>query len=133
MVLVQIWPLFQLFFFRQYRPGKCLLPYSIIKKPLSSLQTQEVKKDQKLQFLKLFFLANIGQENVFYDVLERENGFRSYKNNKSKKSKNWHFFIAVNPWFWCKKAIFPTFVFRQYRPGKCLLWYSRTKKRFSGL
>ena len=32
-----------------------------------------------------------------------------------------------------KMAIFPTFFFRQYRPGKCLLPYSRTKKRFSRL
>ena len=30
-----------------------------------------------------------------------------------------------------KMAIFPTFLFRQYRPGKCLLRYSRTKKRLS--
>ena len=28
-------------------------------------------------------------------------------------------------------AIFPTFNFGQYRPGKCLLRYSRTKKRLS--
>ena len=27
-----------------------------------------------------------------------------------------------------KMAIFPTLLFRQYRPGKCLLRYSKTKK-----
>ena len=32
-----------------------------------------------------------------------------------------------------KMAIFPTFLFRQYRPGKCLLRSSRTKKRLSNL
>ena len=32
-----------------------------------------------------------------------------------------------------KIAIFPTFFFRQYRPGKCLLRYSRTKKHLSRL
>ena len=32
-----------------------------------------------------------------------------------------------------KMAIFPTSFFRQYRPGKCLLRYSRTEKRFSRL
>ena len=42
-------------------------------------------------FPTLFFLGNIGQENVFYDILERKNAFLGYKNNKSKKSKNWHF------------------------------------------
>ena len=35
-----------------------------------------------------FFFGNIGQENVFYDILERKNAFLSYKNKKFKKSKN---------------------------------------------
>ena len=32
----------------------------------------------------IFFLGNIGQENLFYDILERENAFLGYKNNKFK-------------------------------------------------
>ena len=44
-----------------------------------------------------FFLANIGQENVFDDILERKNVFLSYKNKKFKKSKNLHFSKGVNP------------------------------------
>ena len=43
---------------------------------------------QKWPFFQLFFLGNIGQENVFYDFLERNNAFVSYKNKKFKKSKN---------------------------------------------
>ena len=39
-------------------------------------------------FSKSFFLGNIGQENVFYEILERENTFLGYKNKKFKKSKN---------------------------------------------
>ena len=39
-------------------------------------------------FSNLFFLDNIGQENVFYDIQERENAFLGYKNRKFKKSKN---------------------------------------------
>ena len=35
-----------------------------------------------------FFLGNIGQENVFYDILERKNYFLGYQNNKFKKLKN---------------------------------------------
>ena len=35
-----------------------------------------------------FFLGNIGQENVFYDILERKNAFLGYKNKKFKKCKN---------------------------------------------
>ena len=43
---------------------------------------------QNWPFLHLFLLGNIGQENVFYDILERKNAFLGYKNNKFKKSKN---------------------------------------------
>ena len=32
-----------------------------------------------------FFLGNIGQENVFYDILERKNAFLGYKKKKFKK------------------------------------------------
>ena len=39
-------------------------------------------------FQTFFFLRNIGQENVFYDIPERENAFLGYKNKKFKKSKN---------------------------------------------
>ena len=35
-----------------------------------------------------FFLGNIAQGNVFYDILERKNAFQGSKNNKLKKSKN---------------------------------------------
>ena len=62
-------------------------------------------------FSNLFFLGNIGKENVSHDILERKNAFLDYKNKKFKKSKNWHFSTGGNPWFWSKKAIFPTCVF----------------------
>ena len=54
-----------------------------------------------------FFLGNIGQENVFYDILGRKNAFLGYKKNKFKKSKNWDFSKGVNPWFWSKIGQFP--------------------------
>ena len=41
-------------------------------------------------FPTLFFLGNIGQEKVFYDVQEQKNAFLAYKHKKSKKSKNRH-------------------------------------------
>ena len=43
---------------------------------------------QKWPPFHLFFLGNIGQENVFYDILERKNAYLSYKNKKFKTSKN---------------------------------------------
>ena len=39
-------------------------------------------------FPTLFILANIGQESVFYDILERENACLGYKNKEFKQSKN---------------------------------------------
>ena len=81
-------------------------------------------------FSMFFFLGNIGQENVFYDILELKNGSLGYKNKKFKKLKNWDFSTHG---FGSKLAIFPSFVFRQYIAGKGVLRYSRTKKRLSRL
>ena len=99
--------IFPTFFFRQYRPGKCVLRYSRTKKRLSSLQRRRVQKVEKLRFFQrdfpkifpmllvqkwpyfqLFFLGNIGQKNVFYDILEPKNACQGYKNNKFQKAKN---------------------------------------------
>ena len=62
---------------------------------------------------------------MFYDILEWKNGFLGLKNKKFKKSKNWDFFKWVSPWFWSKMGSFFVFLFRQYWPGKCVLWYPR--------
>ena len=60
-------------------------------------------------FQSFFFLRKIGQENVFYDSLKRENAFLGYKNKKFKKSKNGHFTKGVNTWFWSKNVHFSNF------------------------
>ena len=64
-------------------------------------------------FDNFFFFGKIGQENLFYDILERKNDFLGYKNKKFKKSKNWHFSKRVNPWFWSKNDNFAFCFFRQ--------------------
>ena len=66
---------------------------------------------KKGRFFNFYFLANVGQENVFYDILERKNAFLRYKNRKFIKSKNWHFSKGVNPWFWSKNGHFSNFFF----------------------
>ena len=63
----------------------------------------------KLPFFQLFFLGDIGQENIFFDILEQKNAFLSYKNKSFKKSKNWHFSKGVNPSFWLKNGHFSNF------------------------
>ena len=62
-------------------------------------------------FPTFFFLGNIGQENIFYDILDRENAILGYKNKKFKKTENWHFSKEVNPWLWSKNDHFSNFSF----------------------
>ena len=62
-------------------------------------------------FFQLFFLDNIVQKNIFYDILGRKNAFLGHKNKKFKKSKNWHFSRGVNPWFWSYNGHFSNFFF----------------------
>ena len=59
----------------------------------------------------IFFVSNLYQENVFYDIPERKNAFLRNKNKESKKSKNWDFCKGVNPWFWSKNGLFFSFFF----------------------
>ena len=66
---------------------------------------------KKWPFFHVFFIRNIAQENVFYDILERKNAFLPYKNMKFKYSKNWDFSKGVNPWFWSKNGHFSIFFF----------------------
>ena len=42
----------------------------------------------------------MGQENVFNDILKGKSASLDYKNNRSKKSKNWEFSKGVSSWFW---------------------------------
>ena len=116
--------IFPTLFFTQYRLRKFLLRYSRTKKtPIQAIKTRSSKNHkidifsmvlvQKWPFFQVYFLDNIRQENVFYNILERKNAF-----------------LGVNPCFWSKNGFFyRTFFFPQYRPGKFLLRYSRTKER----
>ena len=62
-------------------------------------------------FPNFFFFLNIGQENVFYDILERKNAFLGYKSKKFKKSKI-DIFPKRLPYGFCPKmVIFPTFFY----------------------
>ena len=52
---------------------------------------------QNWPIFHVFFLGNIGQENVFYDILEWKNASLLYKNKKFKKLKNWDFSSGGEP------------------------------------
>ena len=148
MVLVPKWPFFKLFFLGNV--GQENIFYDILERKKAILRYKNKKFKQSKNwhfskgvnrsfwsknghFFKFFFIGNIGQENLFYDILERKNAFLGYKNKKFKKSKIEIFSKGLTRSFGPKMAILPSFFFCQYRPGKCLFWYSRTKKRLSRL
>ena len=136
MVLIEKWPFIQLFFSGNI--GKENVAYDILEQKNGFLgyKNKKFKKTKNWHFSKgvnpwfwsknghffsFFFLPNIGQENVFYDILERKNPFLGYKKKKFKKTKNLHFSKGVNPWFWSKKRpLFQLFFFWHFSLGKCL-------------
>ena len=80
-------------FFRQDRPGKCLLRDCRTKKRQKTWSSKSLKIDffSKRDNPKLwsnnghfstFFLGNISQENVFYYILKRKNTFLGYKKRR---------------------------------------------------
>ena len=113
MVQVQKWPFFNLFFLRNI--GQENVFYGILQRKIAFLGYKNITfKKSKIDifpwfwshnghFSNFFGGGNTGQENVFYDILERKKAFLGYKNNKFKKSKNCNFSKGVNPSFWYKK------------------------------
>ena len=68
---------------------------------------------QKWPSFQVYFLGDIGQENVFYDILDRKNVFVEYKNKKFKTRKIDIFPKGLSHDFGPKMAMFPTFFFRE--------------------
>ena len=69
-----------------------------------------------------------------YDILERKNTFLGYKKQEVQKVIKLTFFQSGLPILLVQKLLFfQVLFFRQYKLGKCLLQYSRTKKRLSRL
>ena len=66
---------------------------------------------QKWPFFQLFFLGNLEQENVFYDILERKTPFYAIKTRSSKSRKIDIFGKGLTHGFGPKMAIFPTSYF----------------------
>ena len=126
MVLVQKWPFFKLFFLGNLVRENVFYDILEQKHAFLSYKNKNFKTSKNWHFSKgvnpwfwfknghfsnFFFLGNIGQENVFYDILEQKNAFLSYKNKKFEESKNSHFSKGVNPWFWSKNCYFYNFSF----------------------
>ena len=65
---------------------------------------------KKCPFFHLF-LADIGQENVFYDILELKNAFLDHKKQKIRQTENWDFLKELTNSFRQKLALFQSFSF----------------------
>ena len=133
MLLVQKWPFFQLFFLGNIGPENVFYHILVGKNAFLGYRNKKFKKSKNWRFSKgvklcfwsknghfsnFFFLGNIDQENVFYNILEGKNAFLGYKNEKFKKSKNWYFSKGIKPCVWSKNNHFSNFFFRQYRQRK---------------
>ena len=66
---------------------------------------------KKWPFFHVFFLRNIGQENVFYNILERKNAFVAHKKRGSKGRKIEIFQKRLTHGFGQKTGIFPCLSF----------------------
>ena len=81
-----------------------------------------------------FFFQAIQARKMCFKIFQNEKTlFQTIKTTSSKSRKIDIFPKGLSHGFGAKMAIFPTFSFRRYRPGKCVLRYSRTKKRLSRL
>ena len=61
-----------------------------------------------MAIFRTFFLRNVDQENVFYDIQERKNAFLGQKTRTSKSRKIHIFPKGLTHGFGPKMAIFPT-------------------------
>ena len=88
--------------------------------------------EPKMAIFPLFFLTNIGQENVLYDIPEQKNAFLGYKKKKFKKSKIDIFPNGLTHGIGPKMAIFPPFFLRRYRPENDFYDILERKNAFLG-
>ena len=80
-----------------------------------------------------FCFQAIQARKMSFTIFQNEKTpFQAIKTRSSKSRKIDIFLKGLTHGFGPKITIFLTFFFRQYRPGKCLLRYSRTKNAFLG-
>ena len=144
MFFVRNWPFFQLLFFRQYRPGKCVLKYSRTKKTLFQAIKTRSSKSRKIAiipkglthgfctkmaiFPSSFFLGNMGQKNAFYDILEQKKPFQAKKTKSSKSRKIDIFPKGLTHGFGPKMAIFSSSFFQAKKARKMSFTIFQNKK-----
>ena len=141
MVLVQKWPFFQLFFLGNV--GEKNVFYVILerKKAFLGYKNKMFQKSKNSHFSTHGFGQKMAifRTFLFYAIQARKMSFTLFQNKKtpfqpikttSSQGRKINIFAkGLAHGFGTKMAIFPSFFFKQYRRGKCLVGYSRTKKR----
>ena len=148
MVLVQKWPFFN-FFFQAIQARK--MSFTIFqsdKTPFQAIKTRSSKSRHidifpkglthafgpKMAFLPTFFFRQYRPRKCHFTIFWNENTlFQAIKTKSSISRKSDIFSKGLTNAFAPNMVILPTFFFRQYRPGKCLLRYSRATKHLSRL
>ena len=143
MGLVQKRPFIQLFFFQAIQPRK--ISFTIFqseKTPFQAIKTRSSKSRkinifpkglthvlvQKWPVFNFFFLGNIGQENVFYDIPEKKTPFQGIKTRSSKSGKINIFPKGLTHNFDLKMAIFLICFFQAIKARKMSFTIFQTKK-----
>ena len=141
--------IYPIFFFQAIQPRK--MSFTIFqneKKPFKAIKTRSSKTRKtdifpkglsnrfgpKMAIFSNFFFQAIQARKMSFTIFQNEKTpFQAIKGRSSKSRKLDIFLKGLTRGFGPKMAIFPNFFFRHYRPRKCLLRYSRTKKRLSTL
>ena len=148
MVLVRKWPFFQHFFLAiQARKMSFTIFYNK-KGTFQAIKTRSSKSrkidifpkglthgfGQKMAIFPTYFFNAILARKIVFTIFQNEKTpFEAIKTRRSKSRKIDIFSKGLTHGFGPKMAIFPTYFFRQYRQGKCLLRYFTTKKELSRL
>ena len=146
MALIQKWPFFHLFVLGNISQENVFYDIPERKNAFLGQKNKKFKKWKIDIFLKglthgfgprmaicpTIFLGKIGQENVFYEIVERKNAFLGQKNMKFKKSKNWLFSRRFNPKLWSKNGHFSNFFLGNISQENGFYYILKRKNTFVG-
>ena len=141
--------IFRTYLFQTIQARKtCFMIFQNEKTPFQAIKTTSSKSrkidifpkglthcfPREIVIFPTYFFQTIQASKTCFMIFQNEKRpFQAIKTTSSKSRKIDIFPKGLTHGFGPKMAIFPTFLFRQYRQGKCLLPYSRTKKRLSRL
>ena len=147
MLLVQKWPFFKFSIFQVIQAIK--MSFTIIqseKTPFQNIKTRSLKSRKidifpkglthafgpKVAIFQIFYFQVIQARKMSVTIFQNEKtAFQATKTRSSKSLKMDIFPKGLTHALVQKWPFFQLFLFRQYKPGKCLLRYSRRVKRLS--